>query len=196
MAINAKLELRQSQQLVMTPQLQQAIKLLQLSNLELSEFVATELERNPLLERDDVSDAPVSERREASPPEPEGGDPKASDEWVGGGAGTSEAANTLDTDYENIYPDTSSSDMGGNLDSARLAGSEWAGMRSRGSGIGSGEDANLEAYLSESLSLRDHLSQQLAACALIACRTHDRPAPCRPCRRRRLPARRPRGTGR
>ena len=52
MALTTKLELRQSQQLVMTPQLQQAIRLLQLSNLELSDFVETELERNPLLERD------------------------------------------------------------------------------------------------------------------------------------------------
>lgn len=46
-----KLDLRQSQSLVMTPQLQQAIKLLQLSNLELAEFVEEELERNPLLEK-------------------------------------------------------------------------------------------------------------------------------------------------
>jgi|HubBroStandDraft_4_1064222.scaffolds.fasta_scaffold00060_26 RNA polymerase sigma-54 factor len=45
-----RLELRQSQALVMTPQLQQAIKMLQLSNLELAEFVETEIERNPLLE--------------------------------------------------------------------------------------------------------------------------------------------------
>ena len=45
-----RLELRQGQALVMTPQLQQAIKMLQLSNLELAEFVETEIERNPLLE--------------------------------------------------------------------------------------------------------------------------------------------------
>ena len=51
MALSAKLELRQGQQLVMTPQLQQAIRLLQLSNMELNAFVETELERNPLLER-------------------------------------------------------------------------------------------------------------------------------------------------
>ncbi len=54
MALTAKLELRQGQQLVMTPQLQQAIRLLQLSNMELSQFVETELERNPLLEMDDA----------------------------------------------------------------------------------------------------------------------------------------------
>ena len=46
--------LRQGQSLVMTPQLQQAIKLLQLSNLELTEYVDTELERNPLLEREEA----------------------------------------------------------------------------------------------------------------------------------------------
>ncbi len=45
-----RLELRQSQALVMTPQLQQAIKMLQLSNLELADFIAAEVEQNPLLE--------------------------------------------------------------------------------------------------------------------------------------------------
>src|ERR1700758_5400383 len=51
MALTQRLEFRQSQSLVMTPQLMQAIKLLQLSNLDLSTFVEEELERNPLLER-------------------------------------------------------------------------------------------------------------------------------------------------
>jgi RNA polymerase sigma-54 factor len=50
MAIGPRLELRVGQSLVMTPQLQQAIKLLQMSNLELADFVAAEVERNPLLE--------------------------------------------------------------------------------------------------------------------------------------------------
>ena len=59
MALSLKLELRQGQQLVMTPQLQQAIRLLQLSNLELMEFIETELERNPLLERDENAENPV-----------------------------------------------------------------------------------------------------------------------------------------
>ena len=57
MALSARLEMRQGQQLVMTPQLQQAIKLLQLSNIELSAFVEAELERNPLLERDEAEAA-------------------------------------------------------------------------------------------------------------------------------------------
>jgi RNA polymerase sigma-54 factor len=53
MAVSQRLEIRQGQSLVMTPQLQQAIKLLQLSNMELTEFCEQELEKNPLLERDD-----------------------------------------------------------------------------------------------------------------------------------------------
>src|SRR5271156_2043036 len=58
MALTQRLEFRQSQSLVMTPQLMQAIKLLQLSNLDLSAFVEEELERNPLLERE--SEGPES----------------------------------------------------------------------------------------------------------------------------------------
>jgi RNA polymerase sigma-54 factor len=64
MALTQRLEFRQSQSLVMTPQLMQAIKLLQLSNLDLSAFVEEELERNPLLER--ASDGP----RRRSPANP------------------------------------------------------------------------------------------------------------------------------
>jgi len=59
MALSQRLDLRQSQSLVMTPQLQQAIKLLQLSNLELSDFVEQELEQNPLLERDEADPEPM-----------------------------------------------------------------------------------------------------------------------------------------
>ena len=53
MALGQRLEIRQGQSLVMTPQLQQAIKLLQLSNIELAEYCESELEKNPLLERDE-----------------------------------------------------------------------------------------------------------------------------------------------
>ncbi|GEO81543.1 RNA polymerase factor sigma-54 [Pararhodospirillum oryzae] len=68
MVMSPRLDLRQSQTLVMTPQLQQAIKLLQLSNLDLAAYVDQELERNPLLERSDAEPAtqPV-ERPEERP---------------------------------------------------------------------------------------------------------------------------------
>jgi RNA polymerase sigma-54 factor len=62
MALGARLELRQRQALIITPQLQQAIKLLQLSNLDLQIFIDRELEQNPFLERsDDDSKVPFTE---------------------------------------------------------------------------------------------------------------------------------------
>jgi RNA polymerase sigma-54 factor len=67
MALSQRLDLRQTQALVMTPQLQQAIKLLQLSNLDLATYIEGELEQNPLLERDDRPAEPVTE---APPPDP------------------------------------------------------------------------------------------------------------------------------
>ena len=62
MALGPRLELRQTQTLVMTPQLRQAIKLLQYSNVEVASFVEEELERNPLLERDETAELPTAER--------------------------------------------------------------------------------------------------------------------------------------
>jgi DNA-directed RNA polymerase specialized sigma54-like protein len=50
------LQLRLSQQLAMTPQLQQAIRLLQLSTLELQQELQQALESNPLLEQTDLHD--------------------------------------------------------------------------------------------------------------------------------------------
>ena len=61
MAMGPRLEFRQTQSLVMTPQLRQAIKLLQFTNMEAAAFVEEELERNPLLERDERADV-VAER--------------------------------------------------------------------------------------------------------------------------------------
>jgi hypothetical protein len=73
MALSPKLELRQSQGLVMTPQLMQAIKLLQMSSLDLAAYVESELERNPLLERDSEEQdgdgtAPRSQEQAAAEP--------------------------------------------------------------------------------------------------------------------------------
>jgi RNA polymerase sigma-54 factor len=71
MALGPRLEFRQTQSLVMTPQLRQAIKLLQFTNLEVNAFVEEELERNPLLERDERSDAvpelPAPDQRTEAP---------------------------------------------------------------------------------------------------------------------------------
>jgi RNA polymerase sigma-54 factor len=69
MAVTQRLDLRQSTSLVMTPQLQQAIKLLELSNLEVAAYVERELEQNPLLERDEDEPALAPAAREALPSE-------------------------------------------------------------------------------------------------------------------------------
>ena len=61
MQISQNLKLNQSQSLVMTPQLQQAIKLLQLNNLELSNYIEEEIEKNPFLERKNKNDINRSE---------------------------------------------------------------------------------------------------------------------------------------
>ena len=55
MALGPRLDLRQSHTLTMTPQLQQAIKLLALSNLEIEAFIGEALETNPLLEAGEIS---------------------------------------------------------------------------------------------------------------------------------------------
>src|SRR6478609_3428502 len=62
MPFGPRLDVRQTQALVMTPQLRQAIKLLQYSNVEVANFIEEELERNPLLERGDDAEVPNPER--------------------------------------------------------------------------------------------------------------------------------------
>jgi RNA polymerase sigma-54 factor len=73
MNISQRIDQRQTQTLVMTPQLQQAIKLLQMSNLELGDFVEQEIEQNPLLELADrmPSDTSPSDGGETAAPEAE-----------------------------------------------------------------------------------------------------------------------------
>ncbi|MGN6500869.1 MAG: RNA polymerase factor sigma-54, partial [Tsuneonella sp.] len=70
MALGPRLDLRQSQSLVMTPQLQQAIRLLALSNLEIEAFIGEALEANPLLDMGEVRREDTPEPRESPPDEP------------------------------------------------------------------------------------------------------------------------------
>jgi RNA polymerase sigma-54 factor len=160
MAISTKLELRQGQQLVMTPQLQQAIRLLQYSNLELSQFVETEMERNPLLEIEEAPVEPASpveheaaEAREAS----ESGEGGETDDWLDLEKPTaSDATDSFDTEYENVYPDSAPAEMGPDL-----AGSQWSQVKQRGSSFDD-EDGNLETFATADLSLREHLAEQMS----------------------------------
>jgi RNA polymerase sigma-54 factor len=128
----------------MTPQLQQAIKLLQLSNMELTTFIEQELERNPLLERED-SDQPDA-------PDPREIEPSKAEEPILDGPGTAEEA--MDVDYDNLYNNDSAADG-----TSGEAFSDW----SRGGGRHDFDDgeSNLEQTLTSEVSLRDHLLAQL-----------------------------------
>ncbi|MEE2689378.1 MAG: RNA polymerase factor sigma-54 [Pseudomonadota bacterium] len=165
MAISQRLDLRQNQSLVMTPQLQQAIKLLQLSNAELTEFVEEELNQNPMLERDE-GDAPIrgdSEQEimanstEAVTSDDEFSGPDSLDLTAGDNIPDS-AEKPLDLDYENVWDDAHPRDVsdeviGGFENVAPIA----AGGRSDYSeGLG-----DFEATLSDEPTLREHLLEQL-----------------------------------
>lgn len=155
MAVTQRLDLRQHQSLVMTPQLQQAIKLLQLSNLELAAYVEAELERNPLLEHDegDAGDEGVSGGVDAAAEiEPVRADADTHDLTSAENLPSSSEA-PLDTDFENNY-DNSPADDG-------LAGADYASPISGAGGSFEGDDRSLEQRLSERTTLRQHLLDQL-----------------------------------
>jgi RNA polymerase sigma-54 factor len=157
MALTQRLLLRQSQALVMTPQLMQAIKLLQLSNLDLVAYVEGELERNPLLDRDPETEPAAAASEGAQAAEQTAANGEALDGHEQGANGTPKDEPT-DHGLEDSYT--------GDADEIRPraaegpAGySEWAGTGSGGREDG---DYNLEAFVSAEITLADRLREQLA----------------------------------
>ncbi len=133
----------------MTPQLMQAIKLLQLSNLDLAAYVEGELEKNPLLERSsEEPDAPAASEGEAQQ--------KAEPEWSSEGGARGE-------EFEPPEGTSSDPDDGGESRQVSAdhmpAQSEWASV---GAGARPDADYNLEAFVSAEVTLVDHLAEQLA----------------------------------
>ncbi|WP_417449048.1 RNA polymerase factor sigma-54 [Kordiimonas sp.] len=180
MALTPRLDLRQSQQLVMTPQLQQAIKLLQLSNLELADYVAQEVERNPLLEVGDPGDSPIAQDggeqggtasddylRDGGE---QGGD--GSDGIVAADRGLESAMDTssgndgaLDTDFEtNIYNSDAASDRVSaegppeGLSSGSLSYDGGGSVKGSGGGF---DERGLDQTLEGEESLQDYLMRQM-----------------------------------
>ncbi len=155
MALGPRLEFRQSQSLVMTPQLLQAIKLLQLSSVELATYVEEELERNPLLERsesEDIAETPggeaVSEPLDWSSEEL-ATDQKSLEQDLG-----TELGNTFDSDM----PETTISQQAAEQSNSLV----WEVSSGDGKGASfDDENSNLEAYVADKLSLHDHLERQL-----------------------------------
>jgi len=150
-----RLDLRQSQSLVMKPQLQQANKLLALSNLEIESFIAEELEKNPLLENGG------EERGPAEPSEAEGTDwdgddapePATADRLVEHGDGVADSPLDVDLVAETFHHD-------GPTETYGLDGSLGLG----GSFSGGGEDGiDFDSFAAGALSLQDHLLAQAGA---------------------------------
>ena len=165
MALSQRLDLRQSQQLVMTPQLQQAIKLLQLTHIELAEYIQDEVERNPLL---DMQEPSAMEGREAAPDQ--------MDEWGDGAgilsaeAGLGDAGHDLsagqdaplDADYnDNVFNNDAASDR-----VMEDYASEQLGYNGLGSVRGSGglpdTEGAFDNLTTEAKTLRDALHEQLS----------------------------------
>jgi len=156
MALAPRLDLRQSQSLVMTPQLQQAIKLLALSNLELEAFIGGELERNPLLE---AGEATLQPAREA-PELPEGAEPRsgpeaAADTLIGGGAGERDAP--LDVDYS---AETFIDGGAGDGVAPTLRTGADANVGTSGS---AGESPDFDSFAAAETGLHEHLLRQAGA---------------------------------
>jgi RNA polymerase sigma-54 factor len=151
--VGQKLEIRQGLGLVMTPQLQQAIKLLQLSNIELADYCEQELERNPLLERDEGPAEPPTEPPQAEAKSEDLDTELAREDF-------SKVAD-LDSGQENIYdggtPAPTASEQNAPL-------SDWSTVKS-GNNFEGDEDA-LESTVAGGGTLKDHLLDQLSIAAL------------------------------
>ncbi len=142
MSLAPRLDLRQTQSLVMTPQLQQAIRLLALSNVELEAAIGEELEKNPLLEaeRDDTGDVDIEPLGDATAPG------QTDDVWLD--APESGAGDSLDVDLtaETFHHDSIADSGMGSGDGL--------------SGSGGGEDVDFDSFAADAPGLGDHLLQQ------------------------------------
>ncbi|MEL6828845.1 MAG: RNA polymerase factor sigma-54 [Pseudomonadota bacterium] len=171
MAAQQRLEMRQGTSLMMTPQLQQAIKLLQLSNIELAEFVAEEIERNPLLkgaEAETVGDTETGTDSPANRKE------LALDDQ----SGMNEAREALDASDGDVYGGEADT-AGAEPASAQAGPSATTDWSSVGSGAGVSDDFDFEGALSREKTLHENLREQLnlagmsAAERIIAARLID-----------------------
>jgi len=159
LALSHRLEIRQGQGLVITPQLQQAIKLLQLSNIELDAFVEQELERNPLLQRDEGESEPAGEvERERD----------ASLTQLDAVADTT-AGREMDTPHDDVSPGERATGDGPEADHGADAGGQIDWSRAGGSGSFEGGEG-YESALTDVPTLSAHLRGQLVQAGLSPAR--------------------------
>jgi RNA polymerase sigma-54 factor len=174
MALSARLELRQGQALVMTPQLLQAIKLLQLSAVDVHAYVEEELEKNPVLERDERANENVpgesvdlTPQNDTSGVEPDGEtfetNGETAEQWMKAELepSTEEISAKLDTSLENVFDDMPTPSLTNN-DSLSLTTDGWAGTGIVGNGTDSGAPSpDLQAFVAEEKDLGAILTDQL-----------------------------------
>ncbi|PHS77062.1 MAG: RNA polymerase sigma-54 factor [Rhodospirillaceae bacterium] len=184
MAIGPRLDLRQSQSLVMTPQLQQAIKLLQLSNLELQDYVEQELKENPLLEADSSTVTEAGEVRAegideiASDAKPDAEPlPETTDtaETLARAAETGEnvdAGQSMDSDVDNDWSSDTPGDAVAPAPESQAYESYGSGGGGGGGAGGGGDDLpGLEQTLASEETMREHLLTELG---FLVCTAGDR----------------------
>ncbi|WP_336987445.1 RNA polymerase factor sigma-54 [Altererythrobacter aquiaggeris] len=143
MALGPRLDLRQSQSLVMTPQLQQAIKLLALSNLEIEAFIGDALESNPLLEAGETGDR-AAEAGEM----PSSAEESATDSLFENGPGDGDRP--LDVSPEALHGDRNPGDA------------DWGSAASSG---GSDDIMSIDERGEGDITLAQHLEQQVGTVA-------------------------------
>ncbi|MBN9070540.1 MAG: RNA polymerase factor sigma-54 [Rhizobiales bacterium] len=151
MALAAKLQLRQSQSLVMTPQLMQSIRLLQLSHVDLERFVEEEIERNPLLER-------AERDEEAIAPAAETAREETGEVWVEDDSAWTSAsmADTMDASLENVFPD----DPGRGEQLSPALAAQW--KSAAGHAGGAEFDVDMEDVAAAPVTLADVVAEQIA----------------------------------
>ena len=164
MALNASLYLRQNQSLVMTPQLMQSIQLLQMPHMELNQFIATEVEKNPLLETGSSEEARADEKPET--PEPAADD--MSSDWYSDDQqahGTAKLNDSLDSNFDTAFTD----DAPATRPDAPELMSQWKSMPGGG---GNDDYVDLDEFVANKPCLRDHLTSQIA----FTFKSHDEQA--------------------
>jgi RNA polymerase sigma-54 factor len=162
MAFGPRLDLRQSQSLVMTPQLLQAIKLLQLSNIELASYVEAELERNPLLERgENAEDSPIVRQDIVV----DAGNAPVEGDWASDELRTDRGAieSDIGTDLSNAFPDDATAPASPRQQSQEgpsLPSLDGGGARLKG-GSFDDDGEGFDSLAGAGLSLHDHLENQI-----------------------------------
>ncbi|MGB7432161.1 MAG: RNA polymerase factor sigma-54 [Ahrensia sp.] len=148
MALNARLNIRQAQTMSVTPQLLQSIRLLQFTHLELSKFIDDQIEQNPLLEHGDRDQPSATEQNDSL-------DASVFDGSIDT-VSTQSMQEAFDSSMENVFPDDNARAA---IEQARQGPDMTTNLPF---GINEHTGADIEDYIAGKVSLRDHVTEQIA----------------------------------